>query len=321
MYYKRSYQLNFDLNGTLLFVQVIIETNNPPFMTTSAMQNAYNTWDSIHNKFKAQAPVGMQNSFQTAMFPWCFIETAPALTNNAFIGIGIALGATFIILLIGTYNYLLAIYATLTVAGIYVSVMACFSFFNWSFGTMESIMSVVVLVFVVRFVALISYSYLNNDFTKTKDRTKMSLKTSGVSIVHSAISTACSSFFLYGATVLILTEFGILVCFTVLYSVLFSLFFLPSLLAYIGPSGQCGDMSCVLGCLSCKCCCQESSDEKQQDEEEKEADREDKEGSEGQEEEVVKKSPKSKSKGKKKEAKKKTTKASKATKQKEKRRR
>ncbi len=253
MYYRRSYQINFDKTGKLIYAQIIIETSTERYQAQSKMQTAYDRWETIHETFRSAAPAGLKNSFQTAMFHWSFIKTEAALYNNAYIGIGTSIVASFLIVLGGTLNVLSAFYAALSIGGIMTCVLAMFTLLGWEFGTMESIMSVVVLAFVARFIFLVSFSFLSTDFESRYERATMALKLAGVSIVHSSISTVVSGFFIYACVLLLLDEFGTIVCFTILYSVLYSLFFLPSLLNIIGPSGRCGYVGCLFFCLKCPC--------------------------------------------------------------------
>lgn len=253
MYYKRSNQINFDKIGKLIYAQIIIETSTERYQSQSKMKEAYDRWESIHSTFKQKAPAGLQNSFQTALFHWSFIKTEDALYNNAYIGISVSVVASFLVMLAGTLNVLSALYASVSIGAIITCVLAMFTLLDWEFGTMESIMSVVVLAFVARFVFLVSYSFLSTDFKSRYDRGGMALKLAGVSIVHSAISTVVSAFFIYACVVLLLDEFGTIVCFTILYSVLFSLLFLPSLLYIIGSSGSCGYIGGLFFCCTCPC--------------------------------------------------------------------
>ena len=260
MYYKRSYQINFDQNGTLLFAQILVETSTEQYIPQDKMQKAYDYWQGVHDSFRSAAPAGLKNSFQTAMFHWSFIKTEGALISNAYIGISVSLCLSFVVLLIGARNIWMAYYAVFCIASIFLSVMAMFSWFKWEYGNMESIMSIVVLAFVVRFVFLIAYGYLENTFEERHERAAFALKMTGVSVVHSAIATTGSTLFIYLCVALILEKFGTIVCFTELFSVIFSLLVFPSLLYLIGPSGKCGDISSVFSCL-CKCKCKKGDDE------------------------------------------------------------
>jgi len=243
-----------------MFVQILVESNTKQYIAQSEMQKAYDYWEDVHNYFQNLAPPGLKNSFQTAMFHWSFIRTEDALQNNAYIGIGISLASSFIILLIGMQNIYVSFYTTFCIGTIFLCVMSCLPIFGWEYGTMESIMSVVILAFVVRFVFLIAYAYLGNEVEGRRDRTTLALKQCGPFIIHSSISTIGSALFIYLCVALILEKFGIIVCFTVMYSLLFSLVIFPSMLYIMGPRGDCGDIKWIFSCCFGNAARKDSSD-------------------------------------------------------------
>lgn len=78
-------------------------------------------------------------------FAWA--ETEKAFVSNAVRGMVISGLLAFLVLILSTFNIVVASYAMLGIAGIIVSVVSLMTFQNWEFGVSESIAVVILIGF------------------------------------------------------------------------------------------------------------------------------------------------------------------------------
>ena len=233
-YLDRTYQLRY--------IQILFETNVPQYSSERRLREVRDYWEGV---IKSHNTGALSGGFQTAMFHWCFIETGPALIQNALIVVVVGVTISFIVILIGTANVFMPFYVILFIAGILVCDLAILGLFKWEYDTLQSIMCIVVLGFVTRFLFLVAYGYFKEG-ERSKERTSNAMKLIGPFILHSSIATVGSVIFIYLCVLLLLEKFGVIICFTILYSFISALLFLPSMLFILGPEKDCGNISCLL---------------------------------------------------------------------------
>lgn len=265
------------------YLQILFETNIPQYSSESTLRAARDYWEKVINGYTVGAE--LQSGFQTAMFHWCFIETGPALIESAIIVVVVGLVASFIVILLGTANFFMALYVFIFMGGILVCDLAILGLFKWEYDTLQAIMCIVVFGFVTRFLFLVAYGYYKEGENK-KERTSNAMKFTGPFIFHSSIATVGSVIFIYLCVLLLLEKFGVIICFTILYSFLSALLFLPSMLFILGPQKGCGN----IGCLRAAEKDDEDSEDVKEDQEDRMSLKE--QGREKQEDDVESKRPK-----------------------------
>ena len=273
-YYKRSNQINVvKHNGEkyeLKYIQILAESNIQAYSSQNIVNAERKFWDQELSRIK-NGPLG--TGFSTAPFHWCFVRTNRSIIRNAWICLGITLLFTFILVLVGTMNILLAMYSTFLILCIFACEMAILPLFGWEYDTIQSILCIVVLALMGRFLYLYTFAYIYNTKIKPKERIRSALKLTGPLILNSSIAIVGSAVFIYLCTLLILDKFGTIICFTILYSMFFTLVIYPSFLTLIGPKGNCGDIRKL-------CSTKKKENKSQPKEEEKEGKKENEEGKE-----------------------------------------
>jgi len=156
-------------------------------------------------------------------------------------GIAVSLSVALVILVLVTGNIVIGGLAAFSIAMIVIWVMAMIPICGWELGIVENIVLVMVPGLSVDFTAHLAEAYNNAKYDDREHRVVHALEHSGVSIVSGAMSTALAGICLLFCKIVFFVKFGALILFTVMYAVIFSLFFFPSLMALVGPKGYCGD--------------------------------------------------------------------------------
>ena len=81
----------------------------------------------------------------------------------------------------------------------------------------------------------------------------------GVSIFSGAITTFGAGIFLFGAKIIVFNKFAIMITSTIMFSVLYSLFYFAAIMHAVGPQYDTGNIHCFkkIGNAVCGKCCKE----------------------------------------------------------------
>ena len=122
--------------------------------------------------------------------------------------------------------------------------MACglsvISIAGWQFGTTESVSIVLIIGFSVDYVVHLANAYLESTDQDRRQRLSFSLLTMGVSVASGAITTLLAGIFLLFPSFLFFYKMGIMLVFTIIWSIIWAMLFFTSILATIGPEGDFG---------------------------------------------------------------------------------
>lgn len=160
------------------------------------------------------------------------------LVENSLMGVIVVLGVSLFILLASTCNLVISVYALASIGGIIVSNLAALKFIGWELGVTEAMTLVVFIGFAIDYVVHLANHYVGALSPSRGKRMSEAYAEIGVSILGGAITTIASGFLLIFAKFLLFIKFSVLIILTILFSVLFSLFFFGSLAHLIGPQGN-----------------------------------------------------------------------------------
>ena len=107
----------------------------------------FRVWEAWVKTLNEEAPPGMQNAIQTAYNTWTWMVTQEALVRNTFQGVTICFVMAYLVLALSTMNFLEVAMATVTIAGVVVTVMGVGvrGFMGWDLGIGESIAAVILI--------------------------------------------------------------------------------------------------------------------------------------------------------------------------------
>ena len=167
---------------------------------------------------------------QASSYRWCWMVTNREFILSAFQGIAIALPLAFVVLLLSTQNWILAIFATMDIVGV----------MGWQFGVSESIAIVIVIGFSVDYVVHLANAFLECPSGVRSERISFALLTMGISVTSGAITTLLAGICLVFPEIVFFFKMGILIVTTILFSLAWSMLFFIAILASCGPQFERG---------------------------------------------------------------------------------
>ncbi|KAA0146198.1 hypothetical protein FNF31_07845 [Cafeteria roenbergensis] len=246
--------LGLDSSNKLKLASVVARTSlafGEPYATNKPVLDAWNAYTaSIDETGKSH---GMGKSLQNAGMSWAWMQTERALVTNALQGIAIAVSVALVVLVVSTDSIPVGVFATVTIAGIVLSVLATMVALGWELGTTESVSSVILIGYSVDYAVHLANAYqeagdFHHDGTrKTRlDRTRSALTEYGVSIIAGAVTTFGAGVFLRGGTIMFFQKFSVLIMASIAYSLVWALTFLPAVLMVLAPE----DSLCALSAMA-----------------------------------------------------------------------
>jgi len=209
-----NYEVGY-INGTMRFTRIRATSTAEPFRGHKINFPIYDKWEELIESYNTNSPAGVNNAFQTAESHWGFLPTQKEFVDGAIQGTLIAISFAFIVLMISTLNIISAIFATISIACIVMSVIALMEIVGWTLGTIESIAIVILIGFSVDYAVHLANHYVESVFDDRYRRMQDALSGIGISIVSGAITTIGSGIFLFLATVMFFTKFAILITATI----------------------------------------------------------------------------------------------------------
>eukprot|EP00747_Dinoflagellata_sp_TGD_P063515 gnl/TRDRNA2_/TRDRNA2_153488_c0_seq1.p1 gnl/TRDRNA2_/TRDRNA2_153488_c0~~gnl/TRDRNA2_/TRDRNA2_153488_c0_seq1.p1 ORF type:complete len:658 (+),score=89.13 gnl/TRDRNA2_/TRDRNA2_153488_c0_seq1:156-1976(+) len=168
-------------------------------------------------------------------------QKSDTILGEMFQGLALSMLVALLVLISATGNIFIGLYAGLCIAMIVMWVMSMVPLNGWELGMVENICLVMVPGLSVDYVAHMAEAYNGVKYNDREHRVVHMLEHSAVSVVSGSISTLLAAGCLFLCDVTFFTKFGAFVLFTIIFSLSWALFFFPSLLALIGPTGSTGD--------------------------------------------------------------------------------
>ena len=247
-YYKFQHLVNFDQSGNLKFVVIFAEAIQ---VSKDLQKQQMNDWKQVAINFNQLSNSGNVKTnlscIQTAKFTWAFLDSERALKNAAIIGIVLGSASYAISILVATRNALISIFTFVSISVIVIIQIGLLYFFGYSFGILESIMSIAMLPLMFRNISIVATHYGYSKFPTRRFKAKETLMKASVSIFHNSLFSFLSSWVIYLSVCIMISKFSLLFVFVILYIFICSLFFMHILLMYIGPNKNFMD---VYNCLS-----------------------------------------------------------------------
>jgi len=168
------------------------------------------------------------------------------LIASLFSGLGIAGPVAFLVLLATTLNFVLAFFAIGSVSMVVFTVLGfCKQPMGWGLGIAESISGVIVIGLSVDYVVHLAHMYSESRHSgcqKREDRATFAIEHMGSTIFAGAITTAGAGSVMFLCILFLFTKMAVLITVTIIFSLLFALFFFVPLLFMLGPEGSFGDI-------------------------------------------------------------------------------
>lgn len=112
-----------------------------------------------------------------------------------------------------------------------------------SFQVIESINLSLVTGLAVDYVVHLSVSYHHSPQQERVQKVRDMLENMGVSVLSGAVTTTGAAFFMLGAKIYFFFQFGVFILVTIMFSLLYSIFWFTPLLSVIGPERNVGSLT------------------------------------------------------------------------------
>ena len=240
------------IDGKLRFVRISFGSSMNLLDGVLSKQPVYKMVKKMATDFTDDAPEGLKSAFpQAPLFGFGWMRTQQGFVDGLLNGLAICFPIAFAVLWGATGNIVLAIYATICIAGVVTSVLGfCQVIMGWNLGVAESVAGIIVIGFSVDYIVHMSHMYVEASHVQGAqtrvERFKYAAEKMGQTIIGGAITTAGSGCMMFACQMVFFFKMGILVFMTILFSVLFSLGLFMSLCVLVGPENHFGDTSYYL---------------------------------------------------------------------------
>ena len=209
-----------------------------PLDTTGAL---WDTWEAWIADNTADAPPGLNAAFHTSG-SFNFWDTNRSLRRSAYSAAIIAIAVAAVVLLIGTGNAIITLYATISIFGVLTCVGATIYAMGWKLGFLEAVCFAILIGLSVDFIIHFAHMYCHAPHQGREQRTRHALRFMSVPVLSAGLTTFASSILLFLCTIVFFNKFGVVLMLTILYSLAISFYFFNGLNAAMGPSGTTGQL-------------------------------------------------------------------------------
>lgn len=229
-------------DGDRLVVKAVSIEFNVQVSNTAAAGYALefmDNWQAYVKELNADAAGTADEAFHTSDL-WVRAEAEEAIKGSTITTMAISCACGFLGALFFTGEWCMAF----CVLGSTIMIMTCQLFFmtgimGWEIGPIEVISLVVFVGYATTFNVHVAHAYKH---AKGEDRFEMigsALKMMGAAILAASATTLVSSVFLFFCTITIFVKFGGVIFAVTVFSALYSLLFMPSVLVFFDPSSGC----------------------------------------------------------------------------------
>jgi len=174
---------------------------------------------------------------------YLFMVTQNEMVKAAIMGIALSLLIAFLVLLLTTMNWVVALLGLVNIMAISIIFLGLVPIIGWSLGENECIFLIAVVGLSVDYTVHLLHSF-NHGRGDREDRARHALGEMGISVTNSAITTLLASLILFGCGFYFFFQFGAFIFFVIGLSILASITFLIPLLLVAGPKEGQGSIPC-----------------------------------------------------------------------------
>ena len=143
-------------------------------------EQAQGIWEDFGDFINIGAPATMTGATATSTNTfWLWSVTSLQLMQNVYNGLSVCFPMVFVVLTLSTSNVVLALYSTVTIAGIVTSVIGIGvgGIMGWDLGITEAIATVIVIGFSVDYCVHLANAYIESGAEDRETRTRIALTT------------------------------------------------------------------------------------------------------------------------------------------------
>jgi len=151
---------------------------------------------------------------------------ARSALESSLLGIGIA----FTVLLLATRVFHIALFATLSITCVLISVTGTMVLSGWTIGTIESVLITILAGFSIDYVVHLAHSYTKGE-GDTFTRIRFAFEEMGISVLNGMLTSVGASIPMFFCSLQFFSRFSFFLCSTIAFSWIFANFGFMSLLA------------------------------------------------------------------------------------------
>jgi len=177
-----------------------------------------------------------------------------ALVDGFYVGIFVAFPCALVVLLFATRNILLSFYAVVSIVGIVVMVLSFVSYImGYDLGVTETITAIMAIGFSVDYTVHLGTIYAYSKAESCVDKAQEANRVMGMTILSGAGTTFAAGIILQACQMTFFVKMSVLICITVVSSLVFSLVYFLCVLIVAGPTGNWCSINPLFSCLPSIC--------------------------------------------------------------------
>lgn len=217
----------------LKFVKIVAESSLKPFTPALTVAPLYDDLDAFVDAQNAKAPATAKAMMSS--FWWMIMRTESVLVDTAILCATVSVVLAFLLLLVGTRNWVIATASTLCILFVVALVLAFMVLTDQKIGIIESINLTILVGISVDYSVHLAVAYGVHAHGSRFNRMREALGSMGISVFSAAITTIGSAAFLCLAAVRFFVLFGIFIVAALTASGLVAFVVLPATLFLVGP--------------------------------------------------------------------------------------
>jgi len=158
-----------------------------------------------------------------------FMNTQRLYVRSAFQSAGVGLAIAFLVLLLATRVFHIALFATINILCVLFSVLGSTVLLGWDLGSIESILIAITAGFSVDYVVHLAHAYERAE-GDTYTRMSTAFGEMGISVFSGMVTSVGASVPLFFCQLQFFKKFGTFICLTIAFSWIFANFFFMTLL-------------------------------------------------------------------------------------------
>ncbi|XP_074655700.1 protein patched homolog 1-like [Tubulanus polymorphus] len=205
----------------------------------------FQRWESFVNDMNANMPSGLNNAFfvVNGRNIYLHLKMGKSMVYQAIYGLCLGIALACPVLIMGTKNIIIGLMATFTILLSTTCVVGMIPVAGWKLGTMVSLNLCLVIGLSVDYTVHLAEGYAYAPYDDRKARTYFMFDEVGLPVTAGAVTTLGASLFMLFAEMQFLVQFGSFMFCTIGCSLLFSLTFLSTMMANIGPQRNEGNVT------------------------------------------------------------------------------
>jgi len=224
-------------DNRLGFMHMTFNATFPRRMSRDAANNLYDHWESFVETY-----AGSTNPAQVAG-PYLFMVLQNELLAAAFQGIATALSVSLACLVLVTFNWYVSLLGFVNITCILIVFLGAVPLIGWELGVYECIFLIMTVGLSVDYTVHLLHAYNESSHETRKDKVQESLASMGITVLSGAATTLLASLPLFGCKLRFFQQYGVFIFFTILFSIILAISFLPPLLMIVGPEQSFGKIT------------------------------------------------------------------------------